>query len=86
MDEDDMLLREISHYREEYLDNFWLEQQDSRYIASRCVNCIHHRLISFKNKQYHICNDVWSEMNVGEHITYCETFDMCFLNNGYDPK
>jgi uncharacterized protein YcgI (DUF1989 family) len=75
--------------RKEFLENLLLDQSRGgtrRYIWTRCECCINHSVQEKDGNSYHICNDNWSELNVGEHIIYCETVDMCLECNGFKHR
>ena len=76
------LLRRLSR-----LDDLADEQnQHLNYLYETCWHCANHSIIMLRDHTFYICNDNWSGMNVGEHIFYSETRDMCIEHNGFKQK
>ena len=68
-----------------YFENLYLDQQHNvSFIYKYCMMCSHHSKETQDNKIFHMCNDNWSNMKVGNHIFYCETKDVCVECNGFD--
>jgi hypothetical protein len=63
-------------------------EQDNHlnYLYDRCWHCAHHSTITLADHTFYICNDNWSGMNVGDHITYSETIDLCIECKGFTEK
>ncbi len=57
------------------------DKNEVKFIANKCVNCVNY---SWEDK--HICNDVFSDLNVGKHEIYCDTIHHCLAHNGYEEK
>jgi hypothetical protein len=81
------ILKEIESYDPDILGSLLLSQWIYEpFINKRCMNCQNHKCVIFNNRDIHICNDNFSGMNVGEHIFYGETRDMCAECHGFKRK
>jgi hypothetical protein len=83
--EKEKLVDEIISYRLEYLDNLILDQKhQNNFINEYCMNCKNHSIIKYGGIDLHVCNDNWSgQFQVGQHIFYCETRDICTEKEGF---
>jgi hypothetical protein len=87
MNTNDRMIKELQGYSKDFLENLLLDQHSlENYINKWCMDCKNHRCIIFDNRDFHICNDDWSSMSVGEHIFYCETRDICTECNGFKRR
>lgn len=83
------LLEEIALYRLDFLESLLRDQNCiNDYIMNKCLYCEYHDEVKYNQKPIHTCNDIWSGLNAsdGEHITYCETIDICLECNGFKRK
>jgi len=81
------LLEEIKSYPYYLIEDLLNDQHHlEKYINDKCMDCKNHSCIIFDNRDVHICDDKWSEMNVGRHVFYCETRDICQEMHGFKKK
>jgi hypothetical protein len=82
-----MLDLEFERAHPEFLENILKDQKNcSKYLSRRCLNCLNHSVEWIGNKMFHICDDDWSGLDVGKHLFYSETRDICIEVGGFKSK
>jgi hypothetical protein len=80
----DTLENEIKSYSQDLLAELLFSQHmNEKYINDKCMNCRNHECIVVTNRDIHICDDNWSGLNVGKHVFYSETKDICREMKGF---
>jgi hypothetical protein len=84
---DDVMLKELETYDKSFLEHAKLDQsRHCKFISKKCMKCFNHSSLFFDDFLFHICNDDWSGVDVGKHISYSETYDICLECDGFKSR